>query len=762
MTAQRNIPRVPVLSLERAEDAPPQIEGGFDFNSVLQIIAVRYKLILGVALAIVALTLVEVANIPPQYDAKALVLLDQRQNKVMDVNEVLSGLTTDQTSIGNQLQILRSRDLIAHVIDKLGLDKETAAAPPARPTLLSQAMHWANPRNWFGPANAVNPILPPKAQRREALINSILGSETVTVLELSSALQITFRSSDPKRAAQIANAIADAYVQDQVSAKLQATQKTSQWLADRLQELSSQMQASDAAVQEYKSDNNINETQNGGSVVDQQLAQLNAQLVSARSDLAEAQAKYEQAKQLQASGKAQDLSQIFQAGMIAQLRSQQAELLRLKAQYLTTFGPKHPKMLDLESQLRDIDSKITEEVARVVATVANDVAVANARVQSLQGSLTKIEGESGVENKAKVKLTELEARAGSAHQLYQAFLEKFKETQSQEGAETADSRVISRAVVPSAPSAPDKMRDFEMAVAGGLFLGFLLAVGAERLDNRLRTADQLEKLVNLPVLCTVPELKGSARRQQAADRIVEKPLSSFAEALRGMHLAIAHSNIDKKPRTILITSSVPDEGKTTVALALARVAARGNKRVLLIDCDFRRPSIRGALGLKDKPRGMSGGIGAGIKVPADHPNGLLDVLAGEKPLEDSLVQDPRSPVQCLLASRIPGNPTDVLGSFAMERLIAKVKAEFDVVVLDSAPLLPVNDTKILARLVDTIAFVVRWEKTPREAVATAAKSLTDIDAPVAGAVLTRADMRRYRYYGHGYQNYYAYDKYYSD
>jgi exopolysaccharide transport family protein len=759
MTAQRNIPRVPVLSLERAEEAPPQTEGGFDFNSVLQIIAVRYRLILGVALAVVALTLVEVSNMPAQYDAKALVLLDQRQNKVQDVNAVLSGLNTDQTSIGNQLQILRSRDLIAQVIDKLGLDKQVAPAPAAKPTLVSQAMHLVNPRNWFGQANVTSPALSPSAQRREALINAILGGESVTVLELSSALQITYRSSDPKQAAQIANAIADAYVQDQINAKTQATQKTSQWLADRLQELSGQMQTGDAAVQEYKADNNINETQGGGSVLEQQLGQLNAQLVAARSDAAEAQAKYNQAKQLQVTGKAEDLSQIFQAGMISQLRSQQAELLRQKAQYLTTFGPKHPKMLDLESQLRDVNNKIGEEVNRVVATVANDVVVANARVQSLQASLTRLEGDSGVENKAKVKLTELEARANSAHQLYQAFLDKFKETQGQEGIESADSRVISRAVVPGSPSAPDKMRDFEMAVAGGLFLGFLLAVGAERLDNRLRTAEQLEKLINLPVLCTVPELKGSSRRSQAADRIIEKPLSSFAEALRGLHLAIAHSNIDKKPRTILITSSVPDEGKTTVALSLARVAARGNKRVLLIDCDFRRPSIRGALGLRNPVGGIGTGIGKG---PADHPNGLLDVLAGEKPLEESLVQDPRSPVQCLLASRIPGNPTDVLGSFAMERLLAKVKAEFDVVILDSAPLLPVNDTKILARLVDAIAFVVRWEKTPREAVATAARSLADIDAPVAGAVLTRADMRRYRYYGHGYQSYYSYDKYYSD
>lgn len=743
MTVQKKIVSAPILPVEQDGEAAPRSSGGFDLTGLLRMVIVRQRLIAGTAIAVFALTLIVVFNMTPLYDAKALVLLDQRQNKVVDVDAVLSGLATDPTSIENQLQILRSRNLMSHVIDKLHLDQEvsTITAPGALTDFLSSL----NPANWFGGPAVVKTPDQLKEERRERIINGLLAAETVTVLGRSSAIQITFRSSNPQKAADTANAIADAYVEDQLNAKFEATQKTSQWLADRLQQLSAQMQAVDAAVQEYKAEHNITETANGGSVLDLQLAQLNAQLVDAKSNLAEAQAKYAQVRQLQASGRAEDLSQVFQAGMIEQLRTQQAELLRQKAQFLTIYGPRHPKMLDIESQLRDIDSKIDDEVKRVVATVANDVAVASAHVGSLQGSLAHIEAQSTDQSKAEVKLTELQARSTSAHQLYEAFLGKFKETQGQEGIQTPDSRIISKAIVPHEPAVPDQTRDLELAAAGGMLLGFLIALVAERLDGGVRTVSQVERLIGVPVLATLPELVGVARaHQQAADRVIEKPLSSFAEAVRGLQMGLALSNVDQRPKIILVTSSVPDEGKTTVALSLARIAARPDQKVLLIDCDLRRPSIAKALGI------------------ANESNPLVEVLSEGVAVEDRLVSDPRSPVRCLLASHIKGNPPDLLASAAMERLLTGLKANYDLIIIDSAPLLPVNDTKILARLVDTVAFVVRWEKTPREAVSNAARMLNDIGAPLAGVVMTRADSKRYRYYSYGYQNYYHYNKYYND
>ena len=754
MSMQRSFSTGTLVPLEPSE---PQNSGAsFDFSAILKLVLMHYRLILGTTVAVVAITLINVANITPQYDASAVVLIDQQKNKVTDPNAVLSDMTLSPITVDNQLQILQSRDLMNEVIDNLKLDK-SPPPPPAPPSFISRVKYYLKPTNWFGSRVSTKPAPSTAAERREDLIGMLLGGELVSAVEMSSALQIGFRSTNPQQAAQYANAIADAYVQQQVTVKSEATQKTSQWLADRLQQLASQMQEADVEMQQYKIENNITETAGGQSVLDQQLAQLNGQLVTARSDLAEAQAKYAQAKQLQASGRAEDLSQIFQSGLIQQLRTQQSELLRQKAQFLNIYGPLHPKMVDLESQLKDVESKLNDEVIRVVATVANDVAVANAHVNSLQASLSHLESDLGVQDKAKIKLAALEARSNSAHQLYQAFLEKFKETQGQAGIQTADSRVISRAVVPDHAATPNKTRDMEMALAGGLFLGFVLAFALERFDGRLKTSEQLENLVHLPVLSTIPEvLRRSKRGGSAANELVEKPLSSFAESLRGLELALSHSNLDKKPKVILITSSVPDEGKTTVALSLARICARGTKKVLLVDCDFRRPAIRKALGI-DK----SGGYLKAANFE-DRSNGLLDVLSSSKSVQDAVITDPHSAAKILLAMRIPTDPTDILGSNAMQRFIEKARNDFDYVIIDSAPVLPVNDTKILAPFVDAIAFVVRWKKTPKEAVVSATRSLADIKARVVGLVMTRADLRRQRYYGHGYQSYHKYEKYYAN
>jgi succinoglycan biosynthesis transport protein ExoP len=744
MTVESKISGKPILSLNQGAE-PEQMDAGsgFDLTALLQMMRVRQRIIIGTALAVFALVAIMVFRTTPLYDASAVVMLDQRENRVTDVNAVFSGLSTDETTMENQLQILRSRSLMAHVIDKLHLD-QTPPAPPSI-NIIATAIHYANPLHWFGSPPDAKTAEQQAAARREGLVDGLLGSESVSEIGESSAMEITYRDADPNRAATFANAIADAYVEDQLNAKFEATQKTSQWLADRLQQLSAQMQAADAAVQQYKAENDITDTQGGGSLLDQQLVQLNGQLAVARSTLAEAEAKYARVRSLQASGRAEDVAQVFQSGMISQLRQQQADLMRQKAQFATVYGPRHPQMLDIESQIRNIDEKIKEEVERVVETVANDVSVAGAQVGSLQGSLSQLESKSAVQNKAGVKLAELLAKSSSAHQLYEAFLSKFKETQGQEGIQTPDARIISRAVVPGSPTVPNKRRALELAIAGGLALGFAIAWLAERLDSGFRTVTQVERILGVPVLSTLPELPELAKTQeQAADRVIEKPLSSFAEAVRGLQMGLVLSNVDKRPKTILITSSVPDEGKSTVALSLARSAARADQKVLLVDCDLRHPSIAGIMKLPDNQRG------------------LIELMAGQAELDDCLIRDPKSNLQVLAATRTSAHPPDLLGSTTMEKLIAKLRAKFDMVIIDSAPLLPVNDTKILASMVDAVVFVVRWEKTPRDAVSSAARSLADVQAPVAGVVLARANAERHRYYSYGYQDYTAYHTYYND
>ena len=762
MTLQRRIPTEDVLQIEDPAAQAQSLEPFFDLTHILKLLRVRWPIVFGTALIVTALTALSVYRLTPVYTASALVILDTQQNQM--VNSAALAARNEQVEyyyapslIENQVQILHSRVLAGRVIDKLQLDKDSKFNPPppspeAQATAQSEADKgiWAmvrrfDPRVLLAATRQVS-ILTEEQQatsERDQLIDRLLGGLSARTVGRSTAIEINDTDADPARAVQIANAYGDAFVEEQLNAKYEASQKATQWLSDRIQQLADQVRNADVAVQQYKAENSLTDT-NGTSVADQQLSALNGQLIVARSDLAEQEAKYSRVVELQKAGHAEDISQVVASPLITALRGQETELLKKEADYSTRYGPRHPRMLDLEMEKRNLLAKIDEEVRRVVETIGNDVAVARARVKSLEGSLAQATSRSTGDNRARIKLKELEANAASNHALHDAFLARFKESQGQEGIQAPDSRVISRAVMPGAPSAPNTRMAMELAGLGGLVLGFLLALLIERLDSGFRTTSQIEKTLGLPVLATIPEIAwGGKSAQSATDRVVDKPMSSFAEAIRGLQMGLLLSNVDKPPKVVLVTSAVPGEGKTTVAVSLARLAARSGKKVIVIDCDLRRPATAKALGINKYERG------------------LVEVLTAEKTLDQCLEKDPRSSMQILPVKLKTGNPPDLLGSNAMEKLITSLRNSYDLVVIDSAPLLPVHDTRILARLVDAALFVVRWEKTPRDAAKNATRILSDSHAPVTGIVLTRANAKRFRYYSYGYQSYYSYNKYYS-
>jgi succinoglycan biosynthesis transport protein ExoP len=736
MTAQKRVLPSDAFPLETAA-ADHLSSKAWELRDLLRILRVRRNIILGSFLAVVVVTAIVVFQLTPRYTATALVMLEQRQTKVVDVEAVLSGLPTDPTSVENQVQILRSRSLMSRVVDKLRLDQDSEFNPPDGGGFLRRAARAVLPSNWGRPLATLSADQK-AAETRNAVVDRLLEDLNVIVQGRSTAIQIRFTSDDAGKAARVANAIAGAYVEDQLNAKFEATQAATKWLADRVQELGSQVQAAEAAVQQYKAEHGLNENTGGDSVIGQQLGQLNGQLVVARSDLAEQEAKFARVAELRGSGRSADVSQVVASPLIAQLRGQEAEMIRQEAELSSRYGPRHPQMLDIQNQKRNLKAKIDEEVQRVVETVSNDVAIARARVSSLQASLNQLTNVSAGENRAKVRLKELESTATSNRSLYEAFLSRFKETQSQEGIQTPDARIISQADVPQAPSFPNKTLMLGLAAPGGLFLGFLLAMFAEKLEAGFRTGAEVEQLLELPVLAVLPEASGSP-----ADIVVDKPMSSFAEAVRGLQMGLVLSNVDKRPKVVVVTSSLPNEGNTTVAISLARLAAHSGQKVALVEGDLRRPTAAAVLGATPK-------------------TGLVEALSGQASLESCLVRDPRSGVRLLAAVGKISNPPDLLGSTAMARLIRELAATHDLVVIDSAPLLPVNDTKTLARLADAVVFVVRWEKTAREAVLGGARALADAGAPVAGVVLARADRTRHQYYSYGNGNYSKYNAYYTE
>lgn len=731
----------PAAAAPYADDAA---EPALDLRALLRVVLARGYTILGtIAVAMVLVTLA-LLQMTPIYSASTLIMVGQRENKVLDSEALLAGLPTDTATIENQIQILRSWSLAERVVVKQNLAVDPEFGAKGGGSWLS----YVNPLNWFGSSErqkiGVGPSQKP-AKIDPAILRKFAAKVTVAAQGRSSVIKVTFDSPDREKAALLANALADQYIVDQLETKFEAAKRTTDWLNERLGELAEKVRASESAVEQYKAENDLADGKGGSSLANEQLSELNGQIVLARSNLAEQEAKYKQVNSLYKSGGGVDsIASVINSPLISTLRGQQAELMRKEAELATKYGDRHPQMIALRDEKKNLDAKIEEEVKRIIRNLGNEVSVAKARLSSLDESLGEIQGTASVQGKASIKLRELEREAQANRTLYETFQARFKATEDKEQIQTPDARIIQAAAVPLDASFPNKPLIMGVTLFGAGIMGMLIALMLERLDNGFRIGPEVERATRLSNLAVIPMLKGVKR---VADRVVQKPLSVFSESIRSVHAGLQLSNVDKPPKVVVVTSSMPSEGKTSLAVSLGRLASKSGARVLLIDCDLRHPSV----GAQFSPRPPEAG--------------LVEVLAGRLELGSVLHRDPISPLEFVPVADPPANPADLLASQAMRSLVTALRDHYDLIILDAAPVLPVSDTRMLARLADKVIYVVQWDATPREAVVGGIKLLRDANADIAGTVLTQADLRRHAIYGYGYTSYgygNSYAKYYSE
>jgi capsular exopolysaccharide synthesis family protein len=380
--------------------------------------------------------------------------------------------------------------------------------------------------------------------------------------------------------------------------------------------------------------------------------------------------------------------------------------------------------------------KIEEEVNRIVGNLAQDVQVARMRESTLQQKLGELQQQANKNNAAEVQLHQLEREAQANRALYESFLTRFKETAEQEDIQQPDARIIARAAVPLTPSFPNKKLFIALALIGSALVGVFLAILAERLDNGFRTGEQIETMAGVSGLGMVPAVASRAGLGlRAEDYVLRKPSSAFAESIRSIRAAILYSRVDKPPRALLVTSAVPEEGKSILSLSLARSAANAGQRVLLIDTDMRRPRLAKVLG------GQTDAT-------------LAELFAGRKTVGEVIHLEEETGLHYILGRAGMPNPQDLLGSQHMRDFIRSMAQHYDLVVLDSPPVLAASDALVLSRIVDTTVFVVRWEHTPRQVVLGALKQLQSAGGTIAGAVLTRVNVKKHARFGYGDHGYY--------
>lgn len=727
-----------------------------DLRELLQIGQRRWMLIAGVTVLAVVAALLITINITKLYTASSLVLIESRESRVVDIESVMSGLPADSGTIESQVEILRSQTLAARVVDELDLINDPEFNGSLREDGFS-ILDWIDPRTWWaairGPSDLNVSERERAARIRNSVISAVQGRMQVRRRGLTYVLEINFTSESPDKAARIANSFADLYIVDQLEARFEETRRANEWLGERLEGLREQVRLAETAAATFAAENNLISS-GEGTVTQQQMGRINEQLIVASADLAEAEANYDRVRQIvEAGGNIETVNSIVQSPTVARLREQQTTLRREEAELAGRYGDRHPDLINVRQEIREVQSQLQSELTRIVSSLENDVALARNRVASLEAALSATTEDQAAANQAMVRLRELERNAEIQRNLYENFLGRFSETTQQENLQTSDARIIADAIPPLGPSHPQTQVNLALGGVLGLMAGCGLALLIEWLDRGLRTREQLENYLDLPQIAAVPMLTRSTLKEvgdeaEPEDFVLLKPLSSYTESLRALRAGIALSNVDNPPKVVLVTSALPNEGKTTLAISMARLAAASGARTLLIDADMRHPTVHKKVGMVDD----------------DVDYGLVDLLAEDIPLGQVLRRDTTENLYLLLGGRRASNPTDLLESARMRQFLKTVRDEFDIVIIDAAPVLPVVDSRILSRLVDTTVFAVRWHDTPRDAAKDALRLLRDFDGTIAGAVLTLVDLDRQKRYGYGSSYYYygRYREYYAD
>lgn len=713
------------------------------------------------AVSLVVFTFVTLATLQttPKYTSTSSVMIDPRQKEVANIEAVLSGLQPDSAAVDTEVEVIKSRALAEKIAGKLNLYDDPEFNSKLREPGAAKAFKDAlsDVFSLLKPDQVAEALSAADAERisNENVISAVQNGLSVRRAGLTYVINISFESEDRKKAARIANAIADQYLLEQLEAKFDATSRANNWLNERLSVLRDEVRAAEGAVELYRANSGLLSAE-GSSLTEQQISDLTAQLVVQRADYDEASARLNSVKSQMARGASADsIGEVLTSAVIRELRKLQAEVAGRRADLSSRYGGRHPEILKVEREAADIQSQIDLEVRRIVASLESEVDVARQKVRSLEGSLTSFRRELSSNNRSLVRLRELERDADASRTLYESFLGRFKETGDQESITEADARVVSAAPIPTGQSSPNVLLNLLL----GLVLGGITGVGfvfiLEMLDNGLTTGAQVEDKLKVPYIASVPTLgsgvSGAIKKLAGAnlkpeDYLVEKPLSSFTESYRTLRSSIILSDVDSQQRVVMITSALPGDGKTTTAFCLGRLSAMSGTKTIIVDCDLRRRLLSKAI--QDQE----------IKA------GLLQMLPGEVSLVDVILKDSKTDCDILPLAKTHYTPADVFGSAAFKDLLDTLKSNYELVVLDTAPILPVAETRILAQLSDTVVVAAKWRRTKIDAVRSAIGILQGLGAKLSGVLLTQVDPNARSRYGYGDYGYYysSYRKYYVD
>lgn len=681
------------------------------------------------------------ATTPPRFTATTVMVLDTNH---MQLFPEQGGDAVDQAAVESQVETIKSEKVTSQVIKKLDLthDPEFMPSPPG---LINRV---------FGYFDSFFSVPDPKTRDDTAddaamrtatrILNACLK---VTHLARTYTVEIAVTSLDKEKAVKIANEMGEAYINDQLEAKYEVIRRSGAWLQQRIEEL--RQQASDAfkAVQDFRTENNIIVDSQGKLASDREIDELTDALGRSRTEVATAESKLKRIENILQGGSVlgeQDkaVADVLNNPVITRLREQYLDAQKRVEEWTVKYGKDHLATVNQRNEMAGLDRAMLDEVRRIAETYKSEVEIARSAENSIEKRLKEVFQRASTTRQSQIRLRELETRATTYQTIFETFLNRYTAAVQQQSFPSTEARIITAASLPDGKSSPKTNLTLFLALLGGTLLGVGTAAIQEHLDRVLRTRQQLEAL-GIDCLAVLP-LVGKATTAPEQRQLIlvddNDPFSATAEALRAVKVAIDINQIHNKTNVIGIVSALPSEGKTTFSANLAEIISKSGGKTLLIDGDLRNPTLTRALAKGHQP-------------------GLIEAMAGIQKIRDCVIKDDAHKFDFLcgtLQARLV-HTADLLNSLGMKNLIESVRLDYEYIIVDLPPLLPLADVRGAAHLVDSFILVTAWGQTTIDDVKNALSSSRILSERLLGAVLNKVDtktMRRFEGYGRSNPAYY--------
>ncbi len=729
---------------DRSDDTP------IDFKSLIGSIYRRLWLILAgfltTFLAVAYITFTQT----PLYSATSVVQLGTQERRVIEIESVLSGLAANTAEVDTEVLVISSKSLLTRVAKKANLMSDPefnwTLQPPETGVI-------ASIKKLVG-LSAVTPDkvykgMTPEA-REAAVFESVVKAlkENVDVKRIGTTylININVTSESPETAARLADAIADQYRVQQLDVKIEATRVANLYLQDNVDQLRTDVETKEQQIARYKSERGL-DTAQGTTLTEQEIAYLYGQRTELQIEMNRAKSRYEQAQAEVSAGRlGESTVEAVANETITRLKERRADIMRNLADLRAIRGSNHPEIISAENEARDIERQIRGELASVMESLRGDYLAKRDQVSSIDGQIAGSSGRLRENSQDMVKLNELERDADTSRTLLEQFQARSKETRAQDQLNTPDANILATASIPNTPSSPKVLLNLIIGTLLGFMIGGILALLAEMFDTKISSVEDVERKLGVESIGSVPLIRNASLLGMGgvnpADHLVDNPLSAFAESIRYMRAAIAFSDLDSETKTVAVTSSLPDEGKTSLTLSLGRMSAMSGSRTLVIDGDFRRRQLTDAAGLKPEI-------------------GFIEHLFGAGQLSDAITKDRKSMLDILPLSQSGHTPHDVFGTRAFDDLLARLRSMYDLILIDTGPLLLMSEARVIAGKADKTILVVRWRSSTSSAVRQSLNLLKTFRADLLGVTLSMVDLNRRRHHRDPGATYKAYRKYYQ-